>query len=425
MLKCFNLLKNISKIGLLLGKETLYYLYHREQNIFIKNVIQEICYINMLYIKLFQSIANNKWIDKSINENIIKYTNNVPYKETDIDYILLDKLKKQYELKYDSLIPINSGVISLIFKVKQKNDEINILKIKRKNIDKNINDSIEEVRYLIDLLYIFPSIRDLKVKYFFNNNVQLLQEQLNFDTEVNNILTFKEIFKNIDYVVIPQVYPYVTKNYSNVIMMKYIEGNQLQTIDTTNKEIMEMYSKMLLKISIIGFMSGVIHGDLHSGNLLFLDDFKICLLDFGIILKVKKDTIKFIINIIDDLYDKSAYELSINLLKIILTNFNKFYHPELKNHLHNLLQIISTIITNVQIKSTKYNIFNYFECLNSVTKYIDEHKLNKYDIMLTDDFYKLNLIFFMTSSIITKFCDKELLYIMNDVCKELFHTDLI
>ena len=45
--------------------------------------------------------------------------------------------------------------------------------------------------------------------------------------------------------------------------------------------------------------------------------------------------------------------------------------------------------------------------------------------MLTDDFYKLNLIFFMTSSIITKFCDKELLYIMNDVCKELFHTDLI
>ena len=425
MLKCFNLLKNISKIGLLLGKETLYYLYHRNPNIIIKNIIQEICNINMLYIKLFQSIANNQWIDKRINENIIKYTNNVPYKDTDIDYVLLNKLKNRYELTYDNLIPINSGVISLIFKVKQKNNEINILKIKRKDIDKNINKSIEEVQYLINLLYIFPFIHNLKVKYFFNNNVKLLEEQLNFDTEVNNIFTFKEIFKNIDYVVIPQVYPYVTNNYPNVIMMKYIEGKEIQTIDTNNKELMEIYSKKLLKISIIAFMSGFIHGDLHTGNILFLDDTKICLLDFGIVLKVKKDTIICIINIIDDLYDKPAYELSINLLKIILTNFNNLYKPELKNHLHNLLKIISTIIENVQIKSTKYNIFNYFECLNLVTKYIDKHNLNQYDIMLTDDFYKLNLIFFMASSIITKFCDKELLFIMNDVCKELFHTDLI
>ena len=154
MLKCFKLLKNMSKVGILLGKESLYYLYHRKENIFIKNTIQEVCNINMLYIKLFQSIANNHWVDKRINENIIKYTNNVPYKESDIDYVLLEKLKNRYELTFESLTPINSGVISLIFKVKQKNHEINILKIKRKDIDKNINECIEEVRYLIDLINI-------------------------------------------------------------------------------------------------------------------------------------------------------------------------------------------------------------------------------------------------------------------------------
>ena len=425
MLKCFNLLKNISKVGILLGKESLYYLYHRKENIFIKNTIHEICNINMLYIKLFQSIANNNWIDKRINENIIKYTNNVPYKESDIDYVLLEKLKDRYELTFDSLTPINSGVISLIFKVRQKNHEINILKIKRKDIDKNINECIEEVKYLIDLIYIFPFVQDLKIKYFFDNNVKLLTEQLNFDTEVNNIISFKETFKNIDYAVIPHVYPYGTQNYPNVIMMKYIEGKQIQLLDTNNKELMINYSKMILKISIIAFMGGIVHGDLHSGNILFLDDMKICLLDFGIVMKVKKDKIKCIINIIDDLYEKSAYELSTNLLNIILTNYNKLYKPELKDHLHNLLKIISEIIENVQIKSTKYNIFNYFECLKLVTKYIDKHNLNQYDIALTDDFYKLNLIFFMASSIVTKFCDKELLLIMNDVCKELFHTDLL
>ena len=49
------------------------------------------------------------------------------------------------------------------------------------------------------------------------------------------------------------------------------------------------YSKMILKISIIAFMGGIVHGDLHSGNILFIKDYndskysyKIGVIDFGI-----------------------------------------------------------------------------------------------------------------------------------------------
>jgi len=416
MLKYLYLIKNIFK-------ECFYYLYYRDINRFIRNNIHEISKINMLYIKLFQSMANNYWINETINNNIVKYTNDVPYNEEDIDYELINQLKIQYNLTYNDLKPINSGLISLIFKVKKDEEDI-ILKIKRKNIDVNIHKSIEELSYVIYILDIIPFIKNIKIKHFFHKNIHLLKEQLDFDTEVKNIGLFQEIFKNIDYVVVPKVYNYVTMNYPNVIMMKYIHGKQIQAV---NNELNETYSKIIIKISIISYLAGVIHGDLHSGNVLFLDNDipQVCLLDFGIVLKINKDGIKSIMTIIDELYEKTAYELSINLLSIIVNNFKELYKPEFKDHMDNLLKILSDIIINVQMKSTKYNIYNYFECIQSVIKYINKNQLYKYNIVLNDDFYHLNFIFFMASGIVSKLCSKELFFIMNDVCKELFHTDLL
>ena len=120
MLKYLDLFKNIVKISFLLGKEYLYFLYHKDYNKWIENNIYNISEINILYIKLFQSLAyNNELIDETINKHIIKYTNNVPFLKSDIDESLLITLQKQYNLTYENNnIPINSGLISLIFNKK-------------------------------------------------------------------------------------------------------------------------------------------------------------------------------------------------------------------------------------------------------------------------------------------------------------------
>jgi predicted unusual protein kinase regulating ubiquinone biosynthesis (AarF/ABC1/UbiB family) len=210
-------------------------------------------------------------------------------------------------------------------------------------------------------------------------------------------------------------------------MMDYIEGKQLNQLNISNFILKEMYSKMILKANILSVLSGNLHGDLHPGNLLFIEgeNPKICLLDFGIVLKIEKNIIKLLMNIINDLYEKNAVELSIYLLDIIIHNFHKLHYPSMKKHLNNLLNKVSEIIKNVQTQHKQYNIINYFQCIELVMKYINEHELNKYDIYLNNDFYKINVSFFMASSIISKLCDKELFLLINDVCKELFHTDLI
>ena len=118
-------------------------------------------------------------------------------------------------------------------------------------------------------------------------------------------------------------------------------------------------------------------------------------------------------------------ELSIYLLHIIIDNYDNLYNSKLKIHFDNLLNIISEIIHNIKIKNNKYNIFHCFQCIQIVIKYIDKHKLNNYNIYLNDNFYKINASFFMGSSIITKLCDTELFTLINDVCNELFHVDLL
>ena len=103
MLIYFVFIKNILKISFLLGKEYLYFLYHRDYNKFIENNIYKISQINILYIKLFQSLAyNDNLIDETVNKHIIKYTNNVPFLKSDIDESLLITLQNQYNLIFEN-----------------------------------------------------------------------------------------------------------------------------------------------------------------------------------------------------------------------------------------------------------------------------------------------------------------------------------
>ena len=80
-----------------------YYLF--KTNI-IKNITYKLSKINILCVKIFQAISLN--IDKSINDELIKYTDNVPYSFEDIDFDNLVDLTSEQNL----LINIEKPIIS-------------------------------------------------------------------------------------------------------------------------------------------------------------------------------------------------------------------------------------------------------------------------------------------------------------------------
>lgn len=418
---CNNVYSLISILFIIVS-EYVTYKITRNYPEMIESLANRLALINILYVKLFQSFAlDNNMIDEEINSKLIKYTDNVTWNDEDISNTDLISVANKYKLDLNSSNnkPINSGMISLVFKIpKEKSEECMIIKLKRKDIDKKLDDAIQQVLFIVYILSYIPSLKNLQIYDVIEKNIDSIREQTNFMEEIENMELIRKNCNKMKYVIIPKVYKEVTEELPNVIMMDYMKGERITNI---KEEDYKEYAKLLIKFGLVTYiMHGCTHGDLHSGNILFLEDEvpKICLLDFGIVLKINKNVIKLFFNIIEDLYEKDAVELSVNLLKIIINNF------ELLNKLHsdNLLKILSEIIHNVKIKNNKYNIYHYFQCIDEVIKYIDKHKLTNY---LNEDFYKLNVSFFMSSSITTKLCHIELFELMNDVCNELFHIDLL
>ena len=89
----------------------------------IKNITKKLEELNIVYIKIFQGLCLNKDILYDEEKNyLLKYTDNVPFLSSDIDYEILDKLESKYNIRLDTNETLNSGIISVAFKGIYNND---------------------------------------------------------------------------------------------------------------------------------------------------------------------------------------------------------------------------------------------------------------------------------------------------------------
>ena len=234
------------------------------------NVTNRLSRLNILYTKLLQWIINDTIIcDEEIKKNLEKYTDNVEYQDSDIDYISLLSLINNNDIKLLSLTPYKSGTISIIFKGIMNNKPI-IIKMIRKNIQHKLIESIEYFKFLSTISQYIPYLSQFNLKKIINNNCNELIIQTNFINEVNNIENFYKNFKNEKNIIIPEVYKKYTEENNNIIVMDYIEGINVYSIqyeDTTK------YTKLIYKFILESiFDHNIFHGDLHPGNILFIKD---------------------------------------------------------------------------------------------------------------------------------------------------------
>ena len=127
----------ISKMIFIFSWYKIIYFFNKDYEYFIYNLTKSLSKINILYIKVFQAIAfNYKVIDENLNKELIKFTDNAPWTNEDIDYITLQELSKNENIILDE--PKYSGMISLVYTFEREN-KIFAIKIKRNNIDYKLN----------------------------------------------------------------------------------------------------------------------------------------------------------------------------------------------------------------------------------------------------------------------------------------------
>lgn len=262
-------------------------------NEYIKQLALQMSRENIFFIKFFQAVCttSHPLLTDDLAQYLNTFTDNAPYTDSEIDVESLERLINEYSIEMKTpFVPIKSGAISLIFEGTLKSssgqdqgerqgerekEESIIIKCKRVGIDDKIQDAIFNMNYLISFTRFVPHIKNLNIHDIYNENKQSIVDQLSFHKEVRNIELFYSKWNKpgLDYIKIPKVYSEITQQIPNVIVMERIVGNTIYNIDPEDKD---RYAKLLAKFNFKSvFYDSMYHGDIHPGNVFFIKELKV------------------------------------------------------------------------------------------------------------------------------------------------------
>jgi len=436
MFEFFNsLIKTFSNIVFILDVasdflcEYVRFLINQNYSKFIRNVAKNLSQKNILYVKMFQAISlNNNLIDSAMNAELLKYTDSAPYTYDDIDEDLLREIQRKYYLTpYNDTIPINSGMISLVYKMRTVDNETVIVKIKRKDIDEKLDDAIEKLLFFIKLLSFIPQFNTLDIPNVIKKNINLLREQLDFEKEVKNTIKMAENCKNLKYIKIPTVHEYATKEYPNIIIMDFIKGVHISKLDEIEYD---EYAKLVLKYGFVSIINdSETHGDLHAGNIIFIKNeeepiYQLGLIDFGIVTHVNKETTQHFLEIISNMFTETSINLAEKVLNAFIEPHEAFQSVPAECR-ENLYAEASKIIEEAIHNSKDASQVKIYEFMKKFNEYLNGNNLRSYGLHVSDDFVKFQMALAMSQGVSLCLCKNDYMPFANKVLNELFHADLL
>jgi len=365
---------------------------------FIKNVVLKLSKINILYVKFFQWVTTDTIYKNETLQNVfINFSKNVEYCEDDIDYLSLLTLVNNKQISLESITPINSGTISLVYKA-IFNDQPVIIKLLKKNIHQRLVDSISFFKLLTKISSYIPSICHFNLEKIVNENSQSLLEQNDFLQEVKNNENFKDKFLDNSNIIIPTTYKEFTISNNNIIIMDYISGENVYSLSDDEKCI---FSDLLYDFIIeCLFEQNIFHGDLHIGNILFVKEhidnetlYKIGVIDYGIVNYFDNNIKELLFNFFLNLFERGDNK---NLFNFIINNLTEEIDKS-KTMVYDKQDVLNSLL----LCKEKYNILNSYGTLQSSDIYYINQTLSQYNLTMSLQFSKILISISCMYSLIT------------------------
>ena len=427
--KIFKYIFFLSNITFIISTETVRYYFLQDISDYVNRLSIKLASINILCVKLFQAIAlENNLIDNATNNKLIQFTDNVPWNQSDLDLCKLNEMANKYNIQLSDEIPIKSGMISLVFKCKQHNKEM-IIKMKRKNIHEKLDDAIDNLLFSVYILSVIPIINKYKIFEIIDRciykNIEMIRNQTDFLKEIDNMDLIRETCKKLKYVHIPSANIDITKEYNDIIVMNFIEGVHINKI---NKEDNEIFAKLVIKFAIVTcLINGISHGDLHSGNILFIKDindvkypYKIGIIDFGIIYEFDNMYKNLLFDIITKIFYKTPKELALILINSCIYEQNIIQNIS-KDDYNYILSFLETSLYEVIQSKNKINLFKLTIKINN---FLSSEAITKNGIKLNDNIIKSHTVLLMSIGVILNLCE-DYITLTDNAINELFHTNFL
>ncbi|MBN2123165.1 MAG: phosphotransferase [Deltaproteobacteria bacterium] len=169
---------------------------------------------------------------------------------------------------------------------------------------------IEMDLYIMDIIarQLVKRMRESQI-YDFPNLVneikKTLRRELDFTREARNMKIFRGNFAETSPIRMPALYPeYCTEQ---MLTMELMEGTKLKDLDPKLLSDREALARRILQFTLKQIVKdGFFHADPHPGNILILEDNEICLLDWGMVGRLTRDSRFDLIELVDAVIGKDA-----------------------------------------------------------------------------------------------------------------------
>ena len=358
--------------------------------------------MGIVYIKLAQILSTHEF-QNYFNEEDRKTLSSICDNISPVEFSLIEKtLIDNYGENYKDLFlsidetPIGSASISQVYKAVLKSGKEVVIKVKRKDIEKNIEKQIEKLKKLMHKFGKF-----IKFQNFFggehalNLYLKWISEETDFEREIENIKLYRNFAQKVNGTVndttniyIPNVYEKLSSK--DIIIMDYVNYKTVNNIPLTdeNKKLIKKAINSYLKLSFNSLLendSVIFHGDPHSGNICVDSVGNIYFLDMGLLFVLGKKEIEFcknfffaaytgdyekifdIVNNCGRLDSKQQYELKEDCKNYCETIKNK----EITNYFMDMVMVFTKY--ELDPPEFLFNMAKAFVCLNGVGKFTQNY----------------------------------------------------
>lgn len=272
------------------------FILRKNNGIVVKDFAEK---MGVVYIKMAQMLATQNYgnlfteDDRQMLTSICDDCNQINYEE-------IEKILKQEYGDLNSIFsfidhkPVGSASVSQVHRAILKSGEEVVIKVKRKDITKNIDEDIKKIKKIVHRFGRFVKFGnfvggdhalDLYLDWIrqetdFNHEAENIKIYQNFADSVNGKVRGTKIIK------VPKLYDeYCT---DNVIVMEFIKTKTINKMELTdeNKESIVVALNSYIKSSFWAMFNDkqiVFHGDPHSGNICIDEENNICFLDMGLL----------------------------------------------------------------------------------------------------------------------------------------------
>jgi len=295
------------------------------------------------YIKLGQILSTRPdLVPGDFIEELSKLQDHVPPSPFEsLRHIIEEDLCGTLEEKFLRLAedPLASASIGQVHRGRLHTGEEVAVKVRRPGIQKIIEVDLEIMLHLATLMErhvaeLAPHRPVTIVEEF----AATLEKELDFGLEAANMRRFSKDFEDNPAVHIPNVYREFSTQ--RVLTMEFVEGIKISRIDLIDAAGMDKHLLTVRGADLIlkqVFLNGFFHADPHPGNLFVLPDHVICLLDFGMVGIVDRDTRERFVDLIDSVVHRDEPAMVEALLQ--LTDWDTY--PDIRRMQRDVSDFIS------------------------------------------------------------------------------------